>query len=248
VNPDGVVAVVSGGSSGLGRATVEALAAAGARVVILDLADPGEWMPAGADFRMVDVRSPVAMAEAIDHAAGLGDLRVAVACAGVGTAGRVLRKGAPLDLDHFRHTIDINLVGTFNLVRLAAAKMSSNAPVDGERGVMIATASIAAFDGQIGQVAYSASKAGVAGMILPLARDLAENEIRCCAIAPGLFDTPLLAALPENAKRTLEQTVPHPARLGLPEEYAALALQVVQNQMLNGETIRLDGALRMAPR
>lgn len=242
------VAVVSGGASGLGRATAEALRGAGAEVVAIDRAEPREPLPAGITLQQADVRSPEEMGAAIDFAAQLGEVRVAVACAGVGKAARVIRKGEPADLDDFKLVIDVNLVGTFNLIRLAASKMATNQSVEGERGVLIATASIAAFDGQVGQAAYSASKGGIAGMILPIARDLAEREIRCCAIAPGMFDTPLLAGLPEEALQSLEANVPHPSRLGKPSEFAEMALQIVANPMLNGETVRLDGALRMAPR
>ncbi|HEY3725624.1 MAG TPA: SDR family NAD(P)-dependent oxidoreductase [Solirubrobacteraceae bacterium] len=246
---EGVAALVSGGASGLGRATAEALRARGAEVVILDL--PGAWErvdPDGFSFALADVRDPQAVAAAVALAAGRGPLRVAVNCAGVGTAGRVVRKGEPMPLEQFASTVEINLIGTFNVIRLAAAAMAATEPVDGMRGVIINTASAAAFDGQIGQAAYSASKGGVVGMTLPIARDLADAGIRCMTIAPGLFDTPMLAGLPQPARDSLSASVPHPARLGDPAEYAALAVHIVENDMLNGEVIRLDGALRMGPR
>jgi NAD(P)-dependent dehydrogenase (short-subunit alcohol dehydrogenase family) len=181
-------------------------------------------------------------------AASRGPLRITVNCAGVGAPGRVVRKGEPMPLERFATTIEINLIGTFNVIRLAAAAMAGVEPVDGGRGVIVNTASIAAFDGQIGQAAYSASKGGIVGMTLPIARDLASSQIRCVTIAPGIFDTPLLGSLPAEARESLGAAVPHPARLGTPAEYAALVLHVVDNEMLNGEVIRLDGALRMAPR
>ncbi|MGB9182491.1 MAG: SDR family NAD(P)-dependent oxidoreductase, partial [Solirubrobacteraceae bacterium] len=177
-----------------------------------------------------------------------GPLRVAVNCAGIGPPGRVLRKGEPLALEQFTATIEVNLIGTFNVIRLAAAAMAANEPTQEGRGVIVNTASIAAFEGQIGQAAYSASKGGIVGMTLPIARDLAEAQIRCLTIAPGIFDTPLLGSLPAEARDSLGAAVPHPARLGDPAEYAALVVHVVENEMLNGEVIRLDGALRMAPR
>ncbi|WP_199435392.1 3-hydroxyacyl-CoA dehydrogenase [Qaidamihabitans albus] len=248
------VALVTGGSSGLGRATVEALVANGGKVVILDLPDSAGEMIAkelgdAVRFAPGDVRSGDDVAAAIETAEQLGDLRVVVNCAGTGNAIKTVGKDlAPYPLEDFQRIIDINLVGTFNVIRLAAAHMAGHHPVGEERGVVINTASIAAFDGQIGQAAYTASKGGVVGMTLPVARDLASLGIRMVTIAPGLFDTALLASLPEAARLSLGQQVPHPSRLGNPAEYAALATHVMENPMLNGETIRLDGAIRMAPR
>ncbi len=246
-------AVVTGGASGLGRATAQTLFDAGAKVVLADLpSSPGAEVAAemgeGAAFVPTDVTDPDAVQEAIDTAAGLAPLRVAVNCAGVGTPGRVLSRKGPLDLDQFSFVVKVNLIGTFNVIRLAAAAMAATEPVDGERGVIVNTASVAAFEGQIGQAAYSASKGGVVGMTLPIARDLADKLIRVCTIAPGLFSTPMLHGLPEEAKASLAASVPMPARLGDPAEYAALAHHIVSNGMLNGEVIRLDGAIRMAPR
>jgi NAD(P)-dependent dehydrogenase (short-subunit alcohol dehydrogenase family) len=252
---DGAVALVTGGASGLGEATVRRLVGAGARVVIVDRDDkrgPALEKELGERARFVktDVTSADDVGKAIDAATQLGGLRVAVSCAGVGWAARTLNKeGQAHDLELFKTVIGINLIGTFNVLRLAAAAMAKlPALEDGERGVIINTASIAAYDGQIGQAAYSASKGGVVGMTLPIARDLASYGIRVCTIAPGTFDTPMLATLPEPARKALGAQVPFPPRLGRPTEYAALARHIVENGMLNGETIRLDGALRMAPR
>ena len=250
---NGAVALVTGGASGLGRATVDVLLAAGAGVVVLDLpSSPGEAVAAelGERVRFVpgDVRSPDDVTAALDAAAELGTLRVAVNCAGTGEAYRTVGKQGPYPLDRFTRIIEINLVGTFNVIRLAAERMAATDPVDGERGVIVNTASVAAFDGQIGQAAYSASKGGIVGMTLPVARDLANIQIRVVTIAPGLFDTPLLAGLPEEARESLGRQVPHPSRLGAPAEFGALAGHIVANPMLNGEVIRLDGAIRMAPR
>ena len=250
---NGAVALVTGGASGLGRATVDVLRAAGAGVVILDLpGSAGESVAAelGEGVRFVggDVRSPEDVTAALDAAAELGTLRVAVNCAGTGDAIRTVGKQGAYPLDRFTRIIEINLIGTFNVIRLAAERMAGTDPVDGERGVIVNTASVAAFDGQIGQAAYSASKGGVVGMTLPIARDLASLQIRVVTIAPGLFDTPLLAALPEEARESLGRQVPHPSRLGAPAEFGALVGHVVANPMLNGEVIRLDGAIRMAPR
>lgn len=252
----GVVALVTGGASGLGQATAAELARRGATVVVADLpASAGERTAAelsrdGARvvFAPVDVTDEDTVAAAVDRAAGLGPLRVTVNCAGVGTAGRVLGKTGPLPLREFARVVEVNLVGTFNVLRLAAAAMAATDPVDGERGVIVNTASIAAFDGQVGQAAYAASKGGVVGLTLPVARDLAPRLIRVMTIAPGIFDTPMLAGLPEEVRASLGAQVPHPARLGRPAEYAALACHIVENPMLNGEVIRLDGAIRMAPR
>jgi NAD(P)-dependent dehydrogenase (short-subunit alcohol dehydrogenase family) len=246
---DGAVALVSGGASGLGRATADALRDHGAEVVILDLESAGERVDTDRfTFAAADVRDPEAVGEAVAVAARLGPLRVLVNCAGVGPPGRVLRKGEPMALEQFATTIEINLIGTFNVIRLAAAAMAANEPAGDGRGVIVNTASIAAFEGQIGQAAYSASKGGIVGMTLPIARDLARSQIRCVTIAPGLFDTPLLGGLPAEARDSLGAAVPHPARLGHPAEYASLVLHIIENEMLNGEVIRLDGALRMAPR
>ena len=249
-------ALVAGGASGLGEATARALAVAGANVVIADLnAERGEALAeelgAGASFVEADVTDEVAVAAAVEQAvdAGAGGLRVSVCCAGIGWAERVAHKGGPHNLELFTNVIKVNLIGTFNVLRLAAAAMSENDPDEqGECGVCVNTASIAAFDGQIGQIAYSASKGGIVGMTLPAARDMASRGIRVVTIAPGLFDTPLLAALPEDARTALGAGIPFPSRLGRPEEYAQLVEQIVANPMLNGETIRLDGALRMPPK
>ncbi len=213
-------------------------------------------LPAAADrvaadqfsFAAADVRDPDAVAAAVTQATALGPFRIAVNCAGIAPAGRVLRKGQALPLDQFSSVIDVNLVGTFNVIRLAAEAMAGNEPVEEDRGVIVNTASAAAFEGQIGQAAYAASKAGVAGMTLPIARDLAGSQIRVMTIAPGLFATPMLQGLPKGVQESLGASVPHPARLGNPTEYAALVVSIVENPMLNGEVIRLDGALRMAPR
>jgi len=253
VDINGSVALVTGGASGLGLATVEKLLEAGAKVVILDLArDNGVEVAEklGANVRFVggDVRSTEEVTAALDVAAGLGRLHVAVNCAGTGNGIKTYGKGGPFPLDEFSRIVEINLIGTFNVIRLAAERMAQGDPVDGERGVIVNTASVAAFDGQIGQAAYSASKGGVVGMTLPIARDLAGIAIRVVTVAPGLFDTPLLAALPEDVKTALGKQVPHPARLGRPAEFGALVAHIVANPMLNGEVIRLDGAIRMAPR
>jgi len=254
VDPKGKVALVTGGASGLGKATVQALVARGAKVVIVDKAkEAGEALAkdlgAQAAFVECDVTDEAAMQKAVARAKELGGLDIAVGCAGIGTAGRVVGKHGPFNLGLFELTIKVNLIGMFNMVRLCAEAMIGNdADGEGERGVIITTASIAAFDGQIGQCAYSASKAGVAGMTLPIARELSRFGVRVLTIAPGLFDTPMMAGLPAEAKTALEASVPFPPRLGRPEEYAKLALDIVGNTMLNGETIRLDGSLRMAPR
>ncbi len=247
-------ALVAGGASGLGEATARALAAAGASVVIADLnAEKGEALAGelGATFVEADVTDETAVAAAVERAAGVGEdgLRISVCCAGIGWAERVAHKGGPHNLEFFSNVVKVNLIGTFNVLRLAAAAMSENEPdEEGERGVCVNTASIAAYDGQIGQIAYSASKGGIVGMTLPAARDMASRGVRVMTIAPGLFDTPLLAALPEEARTALGAGIPFPSRLGRPAEYAQLVEQIVANPMLNGETIRLDGALRMPPR
>lgn len=247
------VALVTGGASGLGEATARRLYADGAAVVIVDLpSSPGaalaEELGERALFAPADVRDEAQVQAAIDAAGTLGTLRVVVNCAGVGTPGRVVGKRGPLPLETFANVVSINLVGTFNVLRLAAAAMLDNEPVDADRGVVVMTASIAAYDGQIGQAAYAASKGGVVGLNLSAARDLADKGIRVMTVAPGTFMTPMLAGLPEEATAALEAQVPHPSRLGQPAEYASLVAHVVDNGMLNGEVIRLDGALRMPPR
>ena len=249
----GSSALITGGASGLGAATARRLVGQGACVVIADLnreAGLALEQELGARFVETDVTDDSSMRQAINAAiAAYSELHILVCCAGVATPDKVLGKDGPLDLQRFARVVQINLVGTFNAIRLVAEQMVKNAPnTEGERGVIIITASVAAFDGQIGQAAYSASKAGVAGMTLPIARELARYGIRVVSIAPGLFDTPLLAGLPEPARVALGQQVPFPPRLGRPDEYAALAQQIIENTMLNGETIRLDGALRMTPR
>jgi NAD(P)-dependent dehydrogenase (short-subunit alcohol dehydrogenase family) len=245
---EGSSALVSGGASGLGAATADALRERGAQVVIADLPQAEGRVDSGRfTFAPTDVRAPEQVAAAVALAAGLAPLRVLVNCAGIGPSGRVLRRGEPMALEQFTNVIEVNLIGTFNVIRLAAAEMAGNDPLDEGRGVIVNTASIAAYEGQIGQAAYSASKGGIVGMTLPIARDFASLGIRVVTIAPGLFDTPLMGSLPPDARESLGASVPHPARLGDPAEYAALAVHVVENQMLNGEVIRLDGALRMAP-
>jgi NAD(P)-dependent dehydrogenase (short-subunit alcohol dehydrogenase family) len=249
----GSAALVTGGASGLGEATVRELHARGAVVRIADVnTEKGQALASelGVEFVACDVREEEQVQAAVDRAAASdGGLRVAIACAGTGWAQKVAGSKGPHALMPFETIVAINLIGTFNLLRLAASAMIAAEPLqDGERGVCVNTASIAAFDGQVGQIAYSASKGGVVGMTLPAARDLAQYGIRVNTIAPGLFDTPLLAALPEEARQKLGAGVPYPSRLGQPAEYAQLACHIVENRMLNGETIRLDGALRMPPR
>ncbi|MGV0745390.1 3-hydroxyacyl-CoA dehydrogenase [Mycolicibacterium sp. XJ870] len=244
------VAVVTGGASGLGLATTKRLLDAGAQVVVIDL--KGEEVVAElgdrAKFVATDVTDEAGVSEALDVAESLGPVRINVNCAGIGNAIKTLSKNGAFPLDGFRKVVEVNLIGTFNVLRLSAERIAKTEPVGEERGVIINTASVAAFDGQIGQAAYSASKGGVVGMTLPIARDLSRELIRVCTIAPGLFKTPLLGSLPEEAQKSLGQQVPHPARLGDPDEYGALAVHIVENPMLNGEVIRLDGAIRMAPR
>ncbi|ROS37984.1 3-hydroxyacyl-CoA dehydrogenase [Amycolatopsis thermoflava] len=247
------VALVTGGASGLGLATVRELHGTGAKVVIVDLpSSQGEAVAKelgdGVVFAAADVTDEAQVSAALDAAEALGTLRIAVNCAGIGNAHKTVGKQGPFPLDGFVKVINVNLVGTFNVIRLAAERIAKTEPVGEERGVIINTASVAAFDGQIGQAAYSASKGGIVGMTLPIARDLASLLIRVVTIAPGLFHTPLFATLPEEAIASLGAQVPHPSRLGDPTEFAALARHIVENPMLNGETIRLDGAIRMAPR
>ena len=250
---EGSSALVVGGASGLGEATVRELHGRGALVTIADVnAEKGEALGAelGLEFIVCDVREEEQVQAAVEQAARVeGGLRIAVCCAGTGWAQKVAGSKGPHPLLPFETIISINLIGTFNALRFASAAMIANEPLeDGERGACVNTASIAAFDGQVGQIAYSASKGGVVAMTLPAARDLAQYGIRVNTIAPGLFDTPLLAALPEEARQKLGAGIPFPQRLGTPDEYAQLACQLVENRMLNGETIRLDGALRMPPR
>jgi NAD(P)-dependent dehydrogenase (short-subunit alcohol dehydrogenase family) len=251
----GSTAVITGGASGLGRATAERFRASGGRVALLDLptsagGDVARSLGEAALFAPCDVTSADEVEAALHAAtARFGSIQALVNCAGVGAGERTFGRRGPADLSKFTRTIQVNLIGTFNCIRLVASEMAKNTPnANGERGVIINTASVAAFDGQIGQAAYSASKGGIVGMTLPIARDLAEFGIRVCTIAPGLFDTPLLATLPEAARASLAKQVPFPPRLGQPPEYAALAAHIMENAMLNGETIRLDGAIRMQPR
>ncbi|GAA3608521.1 3-hydroxyacyl-CoA dehydrogenase [Marihabitans asiaticum] len=250
---DSTVALVTGGASGLGEATARQLHVLGAAVVIADLpSSPGEQLAAElgdrARFVPTDVRDETQVQAAVDAAGELGELRVVVTCAGIGTPGRVVGRKGPLPLETFQQVIDVNLVGSFNVLRLTAAAMADNEPVDDDRGVVVMTASIAAYDGQVGQAAYAASKGGVVGLTLSAARDLADKGIRVATIAPGTFATPMLTGLPEEATKALEVQVPHPSRLGQPAEYAKLVGHIVDNGMINGEVIRLDGALRMPPR
>jgi NAD(P)-dependent dehydrogenase (short-subunit alcohol dehydrogenase family) len=251
---EGSVAVVTGGASGLGLATAHRLVRAGATVALIDLpsargaravAELGQH----ALFTPADVTNEAEVSSALDAAAAAGVIRIAVNCAGVATPGRVISgRGAVLPLDAFTTVVTVNLIGTFNVIRLAAERIAAAAPTGGERGVIVNTASVAAFDGQIGQAAYAASKGGVVGMTLAIARDLADRQIRVMTIAPGLFRTPMLAGLPQQTQDSLGAQVPHPSRLGDPDEYAALVEHIVENPMLNGEVIRLDGAIRMPPR
>ena len=246
---NGIGALVAGGASGLGEATARELAARGARVTVADLNEErGAALAAeiGGAFAAADVTDEAQVQAAVESVEGL---RLAVSCAGIGWAERTVKKDGPATLQPFETVVRVNLIGTFNVLRLAAKGMAAGDPdAEGERGAVVMTASIAAFDGQIGQTAYSASKGGVAGLTLPAARDLARLGIRVCTIAPGLFDTPLLAALPQEARDALGASIPFPSRLGRPEEYAKLACHIAENTMLNGEVLRLDGALRMPPR
>lgn len=247
------VVVVTGGASGLGAATVRSVMTSGASAMIMDLArSNGAALAAElgerAHFAAADVRDEVRVQEAIERASALGPIRVVVNGAGVATPGRIIGKHGVLGLDAFSTVVEINLIGTFNILRLAAESMAGNEPRDGDRGVVIMTASVAAFDGQVGQAAYAASKGGVVALTLSAARDLSDRAIRVMTIAPGVMETPMLAGLPDEAMARLEALVPHPARLGRPEEYAMLVEAIIANPLLNGEVIRLDGALRMPPR
>ena len=250
----GAVAVVTGGASGLGYASAKALVANGAKVMLVDLPESGGAQVArelgdSTAFVAGDVTSEVDMESAFEAASALGPVRALVHCAGRGGALRILdREGKPGALAHYEAVVRVNLVGTFNVLRLAAARIARLDPIAGERGVCVLTASIAAYEGQIGQAPYASSKAGVVGLTLIAARDLATRGIRVCAIAPGVFDTPMLRRLTDEQRAALGGAVPHPSRLGQPDEYASLALHIIGNSYLNGETIRLDGALRMAPR
>jgi NAD(P)-dependent dehydrogenase (short-subunit alcohol dehydrogenase family) len=246
------VAIVTGGASGLGGATARALADKGARVFALDL--PGAVQKAQADappgisYLAADVTDPEQVQSAVDTAAQDGPLRITVNCAGIGTAGRILSRKGPHDLDLYRKVIEVNLIGTFNVLRLAAEAIAATDPIDDQRGVIVNTASIAAFDGQIGQAAYASSKGAVVGLTLPAARDLAQFGIRVMTIAPGIVDTPMLAGVSDEFRAGLAEGVPFPKRLAAPAEYAQLAVMIVEHDYLNGEVIRMDGALRMAPR
>jgi NAD(P)-dependent dehydrogenase (short-subunit alcohol dehydrogenase family) len=253
VNIDGKLAVVSGGASGLGLATVANLVRRGAKVAVLDRADPNEvvtkFSPGAVTFIETDVSDKDQLTRAFELIAGLGDFRVLVHTAGIGGKVRLVeRDGLPGDSAIFERVLRVNLLGTFLVLSCAAAAMAGNEPIDGERGVAVLTSSIAAYDGQIGQAAYSSAKGGVVSLTLPAARDLASKLIRVCTIAPGTFNTPLLDGLRQDVRSALEAQTPHPARLGHVDEYAALATHIIENPMLNGETIRLDGALRMPPR
>ncbi|MDA3644192.1 SDR family NAD(P)-dependent oxidoreductase [Saccharopolyspora indica] len=249
----GTSALITGGASGLGLATARRLSAAGALVTLLDLptangAVAAESIGSEASFAPADVTDPEQVGAAVALAAERGPLRIVVNCAGIGNAGRTVGKNGPLSLNSFRKVVEVNLIGTFNVIRLAAAHMVDSELSGEERGLIVNTASVAAFDGQIGQASYSAAKGGIVGMTLPIARDLANRQIRVVTIAPGMFATPILAGLSDEARRSLESQVPHPSRLGDPDEYAALVEHVAANPMLNGEVIRLDGAIRMSPR
>ena len=247
----GHAVLISGGGSGLGRATAQLLAKAGARVAVLDINEAAAVAKEVGGFAVAcDVTNAVDTEKAVAAARERhGPARLAVACAGIGTAGRIVGRDGPLALDEFRRTVEVNLIGSFNLLRLAAADMTNLDPLaDGERGLIVLTASVAAFEGQIGQAAYAASKGGIVGLTLPAARELARYGVRVVAIAPCIFATPMLAGLPQNAQDSLAASVPFPARLGRPEEYAQTVLDLSRNLMINGSVIRLDGALRMAPR
>jgi NAD(P)-dependent dehydrogenase (short-subunit alcohol dehydrogenase family) len=252
MDPSGQLALVTGAASGLGRATAAALADAGARVALVDLdaeAVANAAAAVGGQGLALDVADAAAVESAMPGIEALGSLRVLVNCAGIAPAGKIVGRDGPMPLAAFERVVRVNLIGTFNLMRLAAAVMARLEPMaDGERGVIVNTSSIAAFEGQIGQAAYAASKGGVASLTLPAARELAALSVRVMAIAPGLFGTPMLLGMPEKVQESLAATVPFPARFGRPEEYASLVLHVLANPMLNGSVLRLDGALRMAPR
>lgn len=250
---EGIVAVVTGGASGLGRASAERLVAQGAKVVICDLAADGDAVAdeigGGTRFVQADVTDTDQMNAVFDAAEEMGPLRAVIHCAGRGGPIRVVdRNGNPGSLEIYEMVVRINLIGSFNVLRLGAARMAKADLIDGERGVVVLTASVAAFEGQIGQIPYASAKAGIVGMTIVAARDLAGRQIRVCTIAPGTFDTPILARLSEDVRGSLAAAVPHPSRLGKPPEFAMMACQIVENPMLNGETIRLDGAIRMPPR
>lgn len=250
----GMTALVTGGASGLGEASVHALLERGLNVVAVDLNDERgqaleQQYPGRVRYVKADVSDAEQMAQAIATAEDFGNFRALVHCAGIGGPLRLIEKdGSPGSLDKYVNILRVNLIGTFNVLRLAAVSMAKNEPIAGERGACVLTASVAGYEGQIGQIPYASSKAGVIGMTIVAARDLASKFIRVCTIAPGLFDTPILAKLPENVRQSLGASVPHPARLGHPNEYALTALHILENPMLNGETIRLDGAIRMQPR
>ena len=253
MNIQGHTFLITGGGSGLGAACARRLVSDGARVVIADInVESGETLALqlgdACHFVRTDVTSAIDVTAAVSAAQAFGDFRGAINCAGVAIAERLVGRDGPHDIDHFGKVLAINLVGTFNVLRLAAGALIETEPIGDERGVLINTASVAAYDGQIGQVAYAASKGGVVAMTLPAARELARFGIRVVTIAPGIFDTPMLAGLPEEARESLGSQVPYPSRLGRPDEYAALAAHIIANQMLNGEVIRLDGAIRMAPK
>jgi NAD(P)-dependent dehydrogenase (short-subunit alcohol dehydrogenase family) len=246
VQIEGNTFLVAGGGSGLGAATTNMLATSGARVLVADLKGQA---PEGGRFVDTDVTDGESVRAAVEAARELGELRGAVNCAGIASAEKVLGREGPHSLDSFAKVVQVNLVGTFNVIRLAAEAMSGNDPSEsGERGVIVNTASVAAYEGQIGQVAYAASKGGVVSLTLPVARELSRSGIRVMTIAPGIFDTPMMAGLPEDARVSLGKQVPFPSRLGKPEEYAALVKHIIENEMLNGEVVRLDGAIRMAPK
>ncbi len=253
MNIKDIVAVVTGGASGLGRATAERLVANGAKVVIADIADNGDEVAAeiggGTRFVRADVTDTDQMNAVFDAAESMGDLRAVVHCAGRGGPIRVVdRDGNPGSLETYEAVVRLNLVGSFNVLRLGAARMAKRELVDGERGVVVLTASVAAFEGQIGQIPYASAKAGIVGMTIVAARDLASHQVRVCTIAPGTFDTPILQRVKPEVREGLAAAIPHPRRLGRPEEFAMLAQQIIENPMLNGETIRIDGAIRMPPR
>jgi len=253
MDTNNIVAVVTGGASGLGRSTAERLVAGGAKVVIADLAPNGDEVAAeiggGTRFIQADVTDTDQMNAVFDAANAMGTLRAVVHCAGRGGPIRVVdREGNPGSLEVYETVVRINLIGSFNVLRLGAARMAKNEPIDGERGVVIMTASVAAFEGQVGQIPYASAKAGIVGMTIVAARDLASHQIRVCTIAPGTFDTPILQRVKPEVREGLAAAIPHPRRLGRPDEFAMLVQQIIENPMLNGETIRLDGSIRMPPR